>query len=55
MPTAVVRIFADQRAAERLALLAEERLTLDDLSIAVSETEPDHPHWRVDVFAGPNT
>jgi ribosomal protein L11 methyltransferase len=55
MPTAVVRIFADQRTAERLALLAEELLTLDDLSIAVSETEPDHPLWRVDVFAGPNT
>jgi ribosomal protein L11 methyltransferase len=54
MPTAVVRIFAPQQRAEHLALLAEEMLTLDDLSIVVSETAPDDPLWRVDLFGGPN-
>ncbi|MDX6805579.1 50S ribosomal protein L11 methyltransferase [Terrihabitans rhizophilus] len=54
MPTAVLRIFAPQQRAEHIALLAEEMLTLDDLSIVVSETEPDDPMWRVDLFAGVN-
>lgn len=54
MPTSVVRITAKQAAAERLALLAEERLSLDDLSIVVSEIAPDDELWRVDIFAGPN-
>ncbi|MGQ4273137.1 50S ribosomal protein L11 methyltransferase [Terrihabitans sp. B22-R8] len=54
MPTAVVRIFAPQQEAEHVALLAEEMLTLDDLSIVVSETAPDDPVWRVDLFGGPN-
>lgn len=54
MPTSVVRITANQAAAEQLALLAEERLSLDDLSIVVSEIAPDDELWRVDIFAGPN-
>jgi ribosomal protein L11 methyltransferase len=52
--TSVVRITAEQASAERLALLAEERLSLDDLSIVVSEIAPDDALWRVDIFAGPN-
>ena len=55
MPTSVVRIFADQKRAEDLARLAGEILPLDDFSIAVSETKPDDPLWRVDIYAGPNT
>lgn len=53
MPTSVVRITAEQAAAERLALLAEERLSLDEMSIVVSEITPDDEFWRVDIFAGP--
>lgn len=55
MPTSVVRIFAAQAEAEHLAQIASELLPLDEVSVAVSETEPDHPLWRVDVYAGPNT
>jgi len=54
MPTSVVRITAKQAAAEQLALLAEERLSLDELSIVVSEIAPDDELWRMDIFAGPN-
>jgi ribosomal protein L11 methyltransferase len=52
MPTSVVRITTEQAAAERLALLAEERLSLDELSIAASEITPDDELWRVDIYAG---
>jgi len=55
MPTSVVRIFAPQTQAEHLAQIAGELLPLDEMSVAVSETAPDDPLWRVDVFAGPNT
>jgi ribosomal protein L11 methyltransferase len=54
MPTAVTRIFAPQHQAEQLAILAEERLTLDELSIVVSETAADAEEWRLDLFGGPN-
>lgn len=54
MPTSVVRIFADQKRAEDLARVAGELLPLDEMSIAVSETKPDDPLWRVDIYAGPN-
>lgn len=55
MPTSVVRIFASQTKAEDLARVAGELLPLDEMSIAVSETRPDDPLWRVDIYAGPNT
>lgn len=54
MPTSVVRIFASQTRAEDLARVAGELLPLDEMSIAVSETKPDDPLWRVDIYAGPN-
>lgn len=54
MPTAVIRVFAEQREAEALAELAGEVLPLTDLTIAVSETRPDDPLWRVDVYGGTN-
>src|SRR5690606_5278022 len=37
------------------AAIASELLPLDELSVAVSETKPDDPLWRVDIYAGPNT
>lgn len=55
MPTSVVRIFADQKRAEDLARIAGEVLPFDEVSVAVSETKPDDPLWRVDIYAGPNT
>ncbi len=55
LPTSVFRIFTDQSRAERLADFAGEVLSLDEVSIAVSETAPDDLLWRVDVYAGPNT
>lgn len=54
MPTSVVRIFAAQKQAEHLAQIAGELLPLDEVSVAVSETAPDDPLWRVDIYAGPN-
>lgn len=54
MPTAVIRVFAPQRDAEALADLAGEVLPLTDLTIAVSETAPDDPMWRLDVYGGTN-
>lgn len=54
MPTSVTRIFAAQKQAESLAQLASEILPLDEVSVAVSETKPDDPLWRVDIYAGPN-
>jgi ribosomal protein L11 methyltransferase len=54
LPTSVTRIFAAQKQAEDLAQLAGEILPLDEVSIAVSETKPDDPLWRVDIYAGPN-
>jgi ribosomal protein L11 methyltransferase len=54
MPTSVTRIFAVQKRAEDLAQLASELLSLDEVSIAVSETKADDPLWRVDIYAGPN-
>jgi ribosomal protein L11 methyltransferase len=54
LPTAVTRIFAAQKRAEDLAQLASEILPLDEVSVAVSETKPDDPLWRVDIYAGPN-
>lgn len=55
MPTAVTRIFADRKRAEDIARIAGEILPLDEISVAVSETKPDDPLWRVDIYAGPNT
>ncbi len=55
MPTSVTRIFAPQKQAEDIAAIASELLPLDELSVAVSETKPDDPLWRVDIYAGPNT
>jgi ribosomal protein L11 methyltransferase len=54
VPTSVTRIFAAQKQAEDLAQLASEILPLDEISVAVSETKPDDPLWRVDIYAGPN-
>ena len=55
MPTSVVRIFTSQQQAEHLGQIAGELLPLDEMSVAVSETAPDDPLWRVDIYAGPNT
>jgi ribosomal protein L11 methyltransferase len=54
LPTSVTRIFAAQKQAEDLAQIASEILPLDEVSVAVSETKPDDPLWRVDIYAGPN-
>jgi ribosomal protein L11 methyltransferase len=54
LPTAVIRVFAEQRDAEALAEIAGEVLPLTDLTIAVSETAPDDPTWRVDIYGGTN-
>jgi ribosomal protein L11 methyltransferase len=54
LPTSVFRIFTDQSRAERLADIAGEVLSLDEVSVAVSETALDDPLWRVDIYAGPN-
>ncbi len=55
MPTSVVRIFTSQQQAEHLGQIAGELLPLDEMSVALSETAPDDPVWRVDIYAGPNT
>lgn len=54
MPTAVARFRMSPADARRMSALLEDRLPLDEVSVAAFESE-DESHWLVEVYGGPNT